>query len=67
MLNNPRYFPVTVGLAQLNSTANAGGGAQPLLNLVVTGSLVSILLPILAFVLLQRFWQSGLNAGAVRE
>jgi multiple sugar transport system permease protein len=67
MLNSPEFLPVTVGLAQLNATANAGGGAQPLLNLVVTGSLVSIIPLIAAFVLLQRFWQSGLASGAAKE
>ena len=67
MLNKPDYFPVVVGLAQLNSTANAGGGAQPLLNLVVAGSLVAIIPPIIAFVLLQRFWENGLSSGAVNE
>ncbi|HEX8345188.1 MAG TPA: carbohydrate ABC transporter permease [Actinoplanes sp.] len=67
MLNSPEFLPVTIGLAQLNATANAGGGAQPLLNLVVTGSLVSIIPLIAAFVLLQRFWQSGLASGAAKE
>jgi multiple sugar transport system permease protein len=67
MLNSPEFLPVTIGLAQLNATANAGGGAQPLLNLVVTGSLVSIIPLIAAFVLLQRYWQSGLASGAAKE
>ena len=67
MINSPEYLPVTVGLSQLNATANAGGGAQPLLNLVVTGSLVSIIPLIAAFVLLQRYWQSGLSSGAAKE
>ena len=67
MLNSPDYFPVVVGLAQLNSTANAGGGAQPLLNLVVAGSLVAIIPPVIAFILLQRFWENGLASGAVNE
>jgi multiple sugar transport system permease protein len=32
----------------------------------VTGSLLSIIPLIIAFLLLQRFWQSGLSAGAVK-
>jgi multiple sugar transport system permease protein len=66
MLNNPKLYPVTVGLAQLNATANAGGGSQALFSVVVTGALVSIIPLIIAFLMLQRFWQSGLSAGAVK-
>lgn len=67
MLNDPSLFPVTVGLAQLNAQASGGGGAQALFNLVITGSLLSVIPLIAAFLLLQRYWQSGLNAGAVKE
>jgi multiple sugar transport system permease protein len=66
MLNNPKLYPITVGLAQLNATANNGGGSQALFSVVVTGSLLSIIPLIAAFLLLQRFWQSGLSAGAVK-
>jgi multiple sugar transport system permease protein len=66
MLNNPKLYPVTVGLAQLNATANNGGGSQALFSVVVTGALISIIPLIIAFLLLQRFWQSGLSAGAVK-
>jgi multiple sugar transport system permease protein len=66
MLNNPKLYPVTVGLAQLNATANGGGGSQALFSVVVTGALISIIPLIMAFLLLQRFWQSGLNTGAVK-
>lgn len=66
MLNNPNYFPVTIGLAQWNASANAGGGSQALFSIVVTGSLLSIIPLVLAFLFLQRFWQSGLSTGAVK-
>lgn len=66
MLNNPNLFPVTIGLAQWNASANAGGGSQALFSIVVTGSLLSIIPLVVAFLLLQRFWQSGLSTGAVR-
>ncbi|MFF5078446.1 carbohydrate ABC transporter permease [Actinoplanes sp. NPDC000266] len=66
MLNNPKYFPVTVGLAQMNATANAGGGSQALFSVVITGALISIIPLVIAFLFLQRFWQSGLSAGAVK-
>jgi multiple sugar transport system permease protein len=67
MLNNPDWFPVTVGLANWNARATGGGGAQALFNLVLTGSLLAIIPLMVAFVLLQRFWQSGLSVGAVKD
>ena len=68
MLNDPDYFPVTVGLASWSAQAVGGSGANAeLLAAVVTGSLLSIIPLIAAFVLLQRYWQSGLSAGAVKE
>jgi len=68
MLNDPRYYPITVGLSSWSGQAVGGSGANAdLLACVVTGSLLSIIPLIAAFVLLQRFWQSGLSAGAVKE
>ena len=68
MLNDPTYYPITVGLASWSAQAVGGSGANAdLLACVVTGSLLSIIPLIAAFVLLQRYWQSGLSAGAVKE
>jgi multiple sugar transport system permease protein len=68
MLNDPRYYPVTVGLSTWSAQAVGGSGANAgLLACVVTGSLLSIVPLVAAFVLLQRYWQSGLGAGAVKE
>jgi multiple sugar transport system permease protein len=67
MLNNPKWYPVTVGLAQWQSQASGGSGAQALFSLVITGSLVSIIPLIVAFLLLQRYWQNSLTVGAVKE
>lgn len=66
MLNSPSLYPVTVGLAQWQSTAAAGGGAQVLFSTVLTGSFVSIVPLMIAFLFLQRFWQSGLATGGVK-
>lgn len=66
MLNSPSLFPVTVGLAQWQATASAGGGAQVLFSTVLTGSFVSIIPLIVAFLFLQRYWQSGLATGSVK-
>jgi multiple sugar transport system permease protein len=66
MLSEPRWYPLTVGLAQWNSQAAAGGGATAAFNTVITGSLISVVPLIIAFIFLQRYWQSGLTAGSVK-
>jgi multiple sugar transport system permease protein len=67
MLNDPQWYPLPVGLAQWNAQASGGGGAQALFSIVITGSLLSIVPLVAAFLLLQRYWQSGLSAGGVKE
>jgi multiple sugar transport system permease protein len=67
MLNNPDLYPITVGLAQWSSQASAGGGTTgAVLSLVITGSFLSVIPLIVAFLLLQRYWQSGLASGGVK-
>jgi multiple sugar transport system permease protein len=67
MLNNPDLYPITVGLAQWSSQASAGGGTTgAVLSLVITGSFLSIIPLVAAFLLLQRYWQSGLSTGGVK-
>ncbi|HEX2145489.1 MAG TPA: carbohydrate ABC transporter permease [Glycomyces sp.] len=68
MLNDPDLYPITVGLARWQGQAAAAGGASgDLVPLVVTGSLLSIIPLIIAFLFLQRYWQSGLVTGAVKQ
>jgi multiple sugar transport system permease protein len=66
MLSEPRWYPLTVGLAHWNNQANAGGGATAAFTTVITGSLISIVPLIIAFIFLQRYWQSGLGTGGVK-
>jgi multiple sugar transport system permease protein len=66
MLSEPKWYPLTVGLAQWNDQANASGGATSAFNLVITGALVSVVPLVIAFVFLQRYWQSGLGSGGVK-
>jgi multiple sugar transport system permease protein len=66
MLNDPKWYPVTVGLAQWQGQASGGSGAQALFSLVIMGSLVSVIPLIAAFLLLQRYWQGSLGLGAVK-
>lgn len=65
MLNDPRWYPLTVGLNQWNNQATTQGG-DIIYHLVITGSLVMIIPLVIAFLFLQRFWQAGLAAGAVK-
>jgi multiple sugar transport system permease protein len=67
MLTDPSLFPLTVGLAQLQAASEAGGGATAQFSTVITGSLVSIVPLVIAFLYLQRYWQSGLSTGSVKE
>ena len=66
VLSTPKYYPLTVGLAQWNSSSSAGGGSNVLFSIVVAGSLVAVIPVAIAFLLLQRYWQGGLTAGGVK-
>lgn len=66
MLKDPDWYPLTLGLNAWNAQAATAGG-QAIFNLVITGALLTILPLIAAFLLLQRYWQSGLAAGSVKE
>ncbi|MBY8882827.1 carbohydrate ABC transporter permease [Actinacidiphila acidipaludis] len=66
MIKDPNWYPLTIGLNSWNAQATTAGG-QPVFNLVITGSLLTIVPLIAAFLLLQRYWQSGLAAGSVKE
>ncbi|GAA2217159.1 carbohydrate ABC transporter permease [Promicromonospora sukumoe] len=65
MLNDPNLYPLVLGLYQWLADAS-GIGAQPVFNLVITGSFLTILPIVVVFLVLQRYWQSGLNAGSVK-
>jgi len=67
MLSSGELYPLTVGLSQQEATSAAGGGAQALFSTVITGSFVSIIPLIIAFLYLQRYWQSGLATGGVKD
>ncbi|MCU7727651.1 carbohydrate ABC transporter permease [Actinoplanes sp. KI2] len=66
MLKDPDWYPLTIGLNSWNDQA-ATAGSQAVFNLVITGSLLTILPLLAAFLLLQRYWQSGLAVGSVKE
>jgi multiple sugar transport system permease protein len=64
MLAGDTLYPVTLGLYTLNTQLTRD---PELKTVVVTGSVVSVLPLIIAFLALQRFWRTGLAAGGVRE
>jgi multiple sugar transport system permease protein len=63
MLTNEHLYPITLGLFVWNSQLSRD---PDLKSLVLTGSLLSVLPLIIAFLSLQRFWRSGLAAGGVK-
>jgi multiple sugar transport system permease protein len=67
MLSDSKLYPLTVGIGlweQLASSNNGGGTS--VWGLIITGSLVSIIPLIVAFLTLQRYWQGGLAVGSLK-
>ncbi|HEY0248301.1 MAG TPA: carbohydrate ABC transporter permease [Gryllotalpicola sp.] len=63
MLQKESLFPITLGLYEWNGQT----ARVPMLQeSVITGSLVSIVPLIIVFILLQRFWRTGLASGALK-
>lgn len=65
MLSDPQWYPLTVGLDQWNRQAGLPGG-EAVHNLVITGSVLTVVPIIAVFLLLQRYLQSGVLAGSFR-
>jgi multiple sugar transport system permease protein len=66
MLSTPEWYPLTVGLNEWNAQSSTVGG-QAIYNLVITGSLLTIIPIVVAFIFMQRYWQSGLTTGSVKQ
>jgi multiple sugar transport system permease protein len=67
MLKDPAWYPLTIGINQWNKLGSTAGNGELIQNLVITGSLLTIVPLIIAFLCLQRYWQSGLSLGAVKD
>nr|WP_242687712.1 MULTISPECIES: carbohydrate ABC transporter permease [unclassified Actinopolyspora] len=63
MLTDPRLFPLSLGLYQWSTRVSQFPQYNPL---VITGSLLAVFPIIVAFLVLQRQWRSGLTAGSVK-
>jgi multiple sugar transport system permease protein len=67
VLSSSKLYPLTVGInlwEQLAASNNGGG--QSLWNLIIVGSLVSVVPLIISFLALQRYWQGGLTMGSLK-
>ena len=67
MLSSSKLYPLTVGIGlweQLASSNNGGG--QSLWNLIIIGSLFSIIPLIISFLTLQKYWRGGLSLGSLK-
>lgn len=67
VLADIKLFPITVGLTQWQAKSNAGSGSEQVWNLITSGAFISVIPLVLAFLFLQKYWVSGLTAGAVKE
>ncbi|MFE7382020.1 carbohydrate ABC transporter permease [Streptomyces zhihengii] len=63
MLSDEALYPLSLGLYSWNAAAPINPDYYPLM---VIGSLLALLPLVVAFLLLQRFWRSGLTAGSVK-
>ena len=66
MLKDSNWYPLTIGLNQWKDQASTAGG-QAIQNLVITGSLITIIPLVIAFLCLQKYWQSGPPQAPSRE
>lgn len=67
LLGRSDLFTLSVGLAYWNSLATQPGSAQFLYALVVTASLLAVIPVMIAFFIVQRYWEGGLTVGGVKE
>jgi multiple sugar transport system permease protein len=58
-------YPLTVGLGLLSQHAVSGNSTLPLIPVVITGSLVTLLPLVVLFLILQRYWRGGLLIGGL--
>lgn len=63
MLSDEDLYPLSLGLYSWNASASINPDYYPLM---VIGSLLALLPLVIAFLLLQRYWRSGLTAGSVK-
>lgn len=65
MLSDQNKYPVNLGLYAWYGSALSQGHPEDYL-LAIVGSLVAVLPLLVLFLMLQRYWRSGLTAGAIK-
>ncbi len=63
MLQNRNLVPVSLGMSFWQGYTKTTPAFTPM---VITGSLLSVIPLLIAFIALQRFWKAGLTAGSVK-
>lgn len=66
VLRDPNLLPVTVGIYDWQALSSTCVGGEQVWNLIVTGTSISVVPLVPAFLLLQKCWQGGLSLGSVR-
>lgn len=66
MISDQTLLPVTVGLNAWQVQSNSATANSLVWNLVTSGSLVSVIPLIIAFLMLQKYWQGGLSLGSLK-
>ena len=66
MISDQTLLSVTVGLNDWQVQSNSATANGLIWNLVTSGSLVTIIPLIIAFLMLQKFWQGGLSLGSTK-
>ncbi|WP_329609266.1 hypothetical protein [Arthrobacter sp. ATA002] len=66
MISDQTLLPVTVGLNAWQVQSNSATANSLVWNLVTSGSLVSVIPLIIAFLMLQKYWQGGLSVGSLK-
>lgn len=67
MLSNTNLFPITVGIGLWEGLASGNnGGGYSLWGLIITGSLISVIPLVIAFLSLQKYWRGGLALGSLK-
>lgn len=66
MISDPTLLPVTVGLNAWQVQSNSATANSLIWNLVTSGSLISVVPLIIAFLMLQKYWQGGLSVGSLK-
>jgi hypothetical protein len=67
MLNSSSFYPLTVELAQQQAASAAGGGPQPCSPPSSQAHWLASVPLIIAFLVLERYWQARLTTGGVKE